>query len=219
MKVAVVNAAIGGIYQTGQKRLRASMKEHAPNLDLLAYDNFPARGYDITNRYNVKAACMEVAMGMGYDILIWCDASCVFLADPQPLIDRIVERGYYLASSGYKASQTCTDAQLAAAEITRDEAEHIPDTATGTVGIHLADAKANTFLREWIRWSKEGLFAGSRTHDFRDSQDPRFMFGRQDQAAATLLTYKYGMSLDALGDLTAYWPGRSRTIIAYKGIQ
>ena len=213
----IVNAAIGSVYVAGQRRLRASIATHYGG-PFLGYTGFPRDGYDTTIPYNVKASAMEDAMHHGFDVLIWMDASCIVTQPIGPLVDRIKDRGYYLASSGYSAGQTCTDAQLEATGITRDQAMDIPDTATGTIGIDLTNERALAFLKEWIQWAKRGLFAGNRMHDVRDSADPRFCFGRQDQSAASLLAHKHDMSLDALGGLTAYWPGTPTTVVAYKGI-
>lgn len=219
--VCIINAAIGGHYPKGQRRLVDSLVGKYDG-DYRLWDTWPeGHGMDEANRYNVKAAAMERAALAPYQhgrILIWLDCTCVAIANIQPLIDRIEERGYYIASSGYSAAQTCTDAQLEAAGYTRDEAMNIPDTATGCIGIDLGNVRAKAFLMDWIAWAKRGLFAGNRQHDLRDSRDYRFLHARQDQSAATLLAHLHGMRLDALGGLTAYWPGTPTTAIAYKGI-
>ena len=218
-EVCIVNAAIGGNYRRGQNRLVASLNAQGYRDDLSLWQRWPeGHGMDEYNRYNVKAAVLAEALNGGHRILLWMDSTCVAVHSIEPLIDRIKERGYYLASSGYSAGQTCTDQQLAAAGVTRDEAMEIPDTATGTIGIDLHNETARAFLLEWIDWARRGLFAGNRMHDTNDSADPRFAFARQDQSAATLLAHKHGMTLDGLGVLTAYWPGTPTTIIAYKGI-
>ena len=218
-EVCIVSAAIGGNYRAGQRRLERSLKAFSYMGAVQLWEQWPeAHHMDEGNNYNIKAATLARAILRRHRILIWMDCTCVATAPLDPLVERIKERGYYLASSGYSAGQTCTDRQLEAAGITRDAAMDIPDTATGTIGIDLTDERATAFLREWIEWARRGLFAGNRMHDIADSADPRFLFGRQDQAAASLLAHKHGMSLDALGGLTAYWPGPPTTVVAYKGI-
>lgn len=220
LEVCIINAAIGGNYLSGQKRLLNSLYNGNYDGDAQTWDAWPeGHGMNEANPYNIKPAVMARALAMAkHRILIWMDSTCVATAHIAPLIERIKERGYYLASSGYSAAQTCTDAQLAAAGITRGEAERVPDSATGCIGIDLADQRATEFLINWIEWAERGLFAGSRTHNPKDSQDPRFLFGRQDQSAATLLAHIHGMELDHMGGLTAYWPGTPTTVIAYRGI-
>jgi hypothetical protein len=218
MKVAIVNAAIGAGYVAGQARLRASIATHAKDVSFLGYTGFPCDGYDRSNHYNVKASAMEDAMRQGFDVLIWMDASCIVTKPIGTLVQRIKERGIYLASSGYSAGQTCTDRQLAAFGIDRDTAMSIPDAASGTVGIDLRSPIGADFLSQWIGAAKAGLFSGSRTHSVEDSADPRFLFGRQDQAIASLIAHKFGLPLDALGELTSYWPPSATSVVSYKGL-
>lgn len=218
MKAAIVNAAIGSGYVAGQARLRASIATHAPDVSFLGYTGFPCKGYDEGNSYNAKASAMEDAMGQGFDILIWMDASCIVTKPLAPLLARIAERGIYLASSGYAAGQTCTDRQLEAFGIDRDTAMGIADAASGTVGIDLRHADGRFFLKEWTKAARDGLFAGSRTHSIEDSADPRFLFGRQDQSIASLIAYTLDLPLDALGDLTSYWPPSATSVVSYKGL-
>jgi hypothetical protein len=220
MSAIVINASTGVRHLKGQKRLEASLREHWGG-PVLMYEGWAMPGYDQSNPYTIKAALFERVIRDGFTTILWLDASCVAIRNIQPIFDRIQEHGYYLASSGYSAAQTCTDRQLKAVGITRNEAVAIPDTATGTIGIHLNDISASAFIHEWIQWGIEGLFGGSRTHDPSDSADPRFLFGRQDQSAATLLAHLQGMRLDYLGGLTAYdGPNLADTVcVKYQGIE
>lgn len=216
----IINAAIGGNYLKGQRRLHTSLLLTGYTGDVAFCDAWPVPGYDRSNRYNIKAACFDhVLKTMPHRFLVWMDCTAVAVRSLDPLFERIQERGFYLASSGYKASQTCTDAQLEAAGVTRDQAEGIPDTATGCVGIDMNSDIGTKFLTAWMGWAAGGLFAGLRTHSKQDSADPRFLFGRQDQSAATLIAHMLGMSLDHLGGLTTYWPANSTAVMAYKGIE
>lgn len=225
MSKVIINAAIGPHYVKGQKRLESSL--YAVEFDgvLATWKHHPWDGYG--NPYTVKAACFdqilsnnEVLQDVGsFRFIVWMDASVVALRDLSPLFDHIEHHGYYLASSGYSAAQTCTDRQLEAVGINRTTAEAIPDTAAGCIGIDTQNERAMAFLREWIEWGKSGLFDGNRLPDPKDSQDPRFLFGRQDQSAATLLAWKRGMKLEHLGGLTAYHPAPESAVLAYKGIE
>lgn len=200
----IINAVTHGHYQKGQKRLVRSLDGNHDG-DISVYTGWASPGYDESNPYTIKAAAMEQHVGGPHRFIVWMDASCVAIRPLDPLFERIEERGFYLASSGYNAAQTCTDRQLDFAGIGRNWAEAIPDTATGIIGIDLHNKAASTFLFEWIQWAKMGLFDGKRTHSKRDSADPRFMFGRQDQSAATLLAHIWGLHrLDELGVLSAY---------------
>jgi hypothetical protein len=213
----IINAAVGGHYAKGQKRLEGSLSAVGFSGVFVGWDHHPWKGY--ANPYTVKAACFEGILRNEFRFIVWMDCTVIALRDLSPLFDHIERHGHYLASSGYNAAQTCTDRQLEAVGIGRTTAEAIPDTATGCIGIDTQNERAMAFLREWIEWGKSGLFDGSRLHDWRDSQDPRFLFGRQDQSAATLLAWKHGMKLEHLGGLTAYHPAPESAVLAYKGIE
>jgi hypothetical protein len=215
----IINAALGSHYIKGQNRLVQSLSNTDYFGHIWVVDKPPSQDFDLSNPYTVKASAFEHVLSFGYRFIVWMDASAVAVNNLDPLFERIEQRGYYLASSGYSAAQTCTDAQLEAANMTRDGVVSIPDSATGCIGIDTHNPRSIAFLNQWITWAKMGLFGGSRTHDVRDSKDPRFLFGRQDQSAATLLAFNNGMDLDHLGDLTGYWPPNDTTVMVYKGIQ
>lgn len=214
----IINAAIGSpAYLKGQKRLHNSLVSQGYNGTVGMFDSWPISGYDRKNRYNIKAACIEYILRQNqHRYIVWMDASVVAVSNVDPLFDEIERKGYYLGSSGYKASHTCTDAQLKAAGIDRTQAEDIPDTATGCFGIDMQGPKRQ-FLLDWVDWAKAGLFSGDRLHNKADSEDPRYYFGRQDQSAATLLAHIHNMPLDYSG-LSQYWPPTETAVVAYKEI-
>jgi hypothetical protein len=220
MKRCIINGAIGHWYPKGQLRLKKSLDKYAPGIDQLLFDKFPATDYDTSNPYNIKAACFEQAIALGYEQILWLDCSAWAIRSIEPIFQRITERGFYLASSGYSAGETCTDKLLEYHKITRDEAMPIPDSATGTIGVDLTCIKAKQFIYDFIEYAMDGMFAGNRVHDKRDSQDPRFKFSRQDQSVASLLAYKYKLTpLDELGGLTTYNYHRTPTAcIVYQGM-
>jgi hypothetical protein len=215
----VINAAIGHWYPKGQARLARSLAKHYGGHTLL-FDRFPTPGYNESNPYNVKASCFEAAIAQEYTQILWLDCSAWAIRNIEPIFQRIQERGFYLASSGWDASQTCNDRLLNHHGITRDQSVGIPDTATGTLGIDLNSDKARAFILDFISYARAGMFAGNRVHDIRDSPDPRFKFSRQDQSAATLLAHRHGLTpLDELGGLTTYNHHRTPTAcIVYQGM-
>lgn len=216
----IVNAAIGGHYPRGQARLIRSLHDVGYSGEICAMQRWPDGLGRVSSIYDIKAACLEAVLRTtAARIVIWMDCTAVAVRPLDALVQRIRERGYYLASSGYSAAQTCTDRQLEAAGVTRDQAVGIPDSATGCVGVDMHDGIGGAFMGQWLDWSRRGLFAGTRGYDPSDSTDPRFMFGRQDQSAATLIAHGLGMTLDHLGGLTSYWPPSETAVMAYKGIQ
>jgi hypothetical protein len=220
VKTAIINVALGYWYPKGQQRLLRSLDAHGFDGHVLAWEQWPTDGYDTSIPYNCKAAALEVAINMGFTRILWLDCSAWAVRPITPLLDLISAKGYYLASCGYSASQTCNDRILSYAGITRDKAMDIPDAASGTIGLDITHPRSLNFARQFIQYAKDGMFGGNRVHDPADSADPRFLFSRQDQSAATLIAHQLGMPLDQLGHLTAYdtKPRNPDTCIVYRGM-
>lgn len=194
---AIVNACtLVGWYPEGAARLRASII--SKDTTILHYAGYPISGYNESNPYTVKASAIEKAIDEGFTKILWMDCSVWCIKDIQPIWDIIDNQGYYFTSSGYNAAQTCSDKSLAYFGITRDEAEMMPDSNTAIFGVDLDHTQGSEFIYRWLKASKDGVFDGSRYHD-NQSSDPRFMFHRQDQSAATLLIGLMGLNFTEAG--------------------
>lgn len=180
-------------------------------------NEWPSGDFDRSCPYNIKAAAIKEAM-KEHDRILWLDCSFWALKHPSTLFDRISDRGYFVSMSGYNAAQVCSDASLEYFGITRDEAEKIPDTATGCFGLDLNHPMGWAIAEGFIDAALDGVFAGSREHGGQ-SQDPRFLFHRQDQSVATLIMGKLGLPLDLPNTFTAtYRKGLPETVVfTYRG--
>lgn len=217
-KPILINVGIGGWYPRGSKRLQRSFIEHGFDGEYNIWDRWPDWDGPKTSIYEVKAAALQHAINNGFRQIIWADCSVWALRDITPFVERIRKDGYWFGQSGYKASETATDAQLECFGITRDEADLMPDCASGLFGLDLDSKKGNLFANWWIHYAKKGAFAGSRFHD-NQSQDPRFKFGRQDQSAASLILASLRMQLSDFGEFAGYkWDSKEKVIFACEGM-
>lgn len=219
MKPLFISAGIGGWYPTGIDRLRGSLISHFAGDVITWKDEWPA-GIHIARDciYNVKAAAFEYAMTRGYTTIIWGDASVYAVKDTTPFVRTVTEKGFWLGSSGYNAAQTCSDAQLAYFGITRDEAEKMPDAATGLFGVNTETEIGRRFIETWIRAAKNGAFRGSRMHAGQSS-DPRYLHARQDQSCASVIAGQLGMKLDTFSDYVAFrWDKGDRYTFRCEGM-
>lgn len=204
----LVNAGVNHWYPKGSERLRKSICETSPSVDTVIYGDFPNQLVDKSNPYNIKASALyDVRVNYftrnNHPVFLWADCSVWAIKDISPIFDIIERDGYYLLSSGYNAAQTCSDKCLDYFGFTRDEAEKIPDSSTMVFGLDLNTKIGEDFFIKFIRASYDGVFNGSREHD-NQSQDPRFLFHRQDQSAATCIAHKLGMKLHSFGQHVAY---------------
>lgn len=203
-----ISAGIGAWYNTGTDRLKGTLLGQPVDIQIWR-DQWPPGNFPRECIYAIKAAAFEYAVKQGYRTLIWGDASITARKSIGPFLDAIKARGYWLGQSGYNAAQTCNDSCLAYFGVTRDEAAQIHDCATGLFGMCLDHPPAAKFVELFIKAGREGAFNGSRKHA-KQSKDPRFLFHRQDQSAATIIAHKVGLQLSAWGEFCRFKWDRDR---------
>lgn len=156
------------------------------------------------NPYEFKIRAFEEAFRRGSKIVVWLDASFWCVKNPHELFDIVVDKGVFAFRSGYNCANTCPDNLLAAVGISRDEAEGIPETATGIVGINIDNPDGNAVFNAWKEYCEAGLFQNSRTHNPMESADPRYLHGRQDQSAFSMALHKNNVNF-LYEDYVAYY--------------
>lgn len=220
-KYCIINAALGGWYPHGQQRLIHSLIYHGYPYDVLTFKSWPEgfANYSMSCPYNVKAACFEYALSKGYTHITWMDCSVWAIKDITPIHNHINELGYYILSSGYNAAQTCSDKCLYYFNLNRDQAELIPDSSSAVFGVNINNETGKEFIHRFIKAAKDGVFNGSREHD-NQSQDPRFLFHRQDQSAVTCIAGLMKLKLEPLGEHVRYYESKmpEQTILTLRGL-
>lgn len=206
IKPCIINAGIGGWYKAGSERLERSLIHHGYAGDMLFWrDEYPPNSPNHNNNpYAFKIAAFREAFNRGYKNVMWLDCSFWALKNPMPLFDIINDNGNFGFRSGYNCAQTCPDNLLAAVGISRDEAQQIPETATGIVGINIDNPDGKKVFEYWSEFCDNGLFINSRTHNPHESADPRYLHGRQDQSAYSMALYKAGVEFNYV-DYVAYY--------------
>lgn len=209
IKNCIINIGWGGWYAKGTDRLLRSLQYHGFNGDFVSFkDELPFNcPKDFGSPYNLKAYMLEYAISLGYTHILWLDCSVWAIKDPNELFDVINEQGYYAWPSGFNCAQTCSDKALEYFGINRDVAETIPDCSSSMLGLNIQHPKGKAFAELWIKAMKDGVFEGSREHDGQ-SEDPRFMFHRQDQSAASLIMYQLGMDQHEQNVYSSYYQAK-----------
>lgn len=195
-KTVFISAGIGLWYSTGAERFKGSLIQFGAPADCKIWVNdWPPAKIAREPIYNIKAVAFEWALNQGYETIIWADASVWAITPVNRFLDDLARKGYWLGQSGHRASQTCSDACLQYFGIDRDQADKIHDCATGLFGVNVNHAAPRRFIERFIKAGHDGAFAGSRKHGGQ-SKDPRFLFHRQDQSAATIIASQEGLALD-----------------------
>lgn len=204
IKACIINAAIGGWYPQGQKRLVRSLVHHGFNWEILTWDKWPNNNFDKSCNYNVKAAAFEEAIEKGFTHILWLDCSVWAIKDPNPIFDIINHDGYYFWSNGYNCAQECSDKCLEYFGVSRDLAETWKVASTSMFGLNITNPVGMEFVHRFIQSARDGVFSGSRFHDGQSS-DPRFLHHRQDQSAASIILNQLGCKIHTPGEFSWYY--------------
>jgi len=217
MKTCIVSCGVGGWYPRGVDRLERSLIYHGYDGDMLLYKDLPPGSKSHAEMpYGMKLSALTAAVAMGYQRILWLDASIVCIRYPKDIFDAIGHDGHYLYTSGYNCAQSVSDACLKIFGITRDQAEKIPECASNVVGFDMSNPIGREFYERWLKASQDGSFKGSRQHA-NQSRDPRFLFHRQDQSAASLICHQLGITLHNPHELCCdYSPKMPESIIFYR---
>lgn len=205
-KPCIINVGVGGWYKAGSERLERSLIHHGYAGDMIFWrDEYPPGCPPHNeNPYAFKIYAFREAFRRGYKIVCWLDCSFWSIKNPMPIFDIISDNGNFAFRSGYNCAQTCSDILLSSVGVSRDDAERMPETATGIVGINIDNPEGKKVFEHWEYFCDTGLFINSRNHNPLDSPDPRFLHGRQDQSAYSMALYKAGVQFSYV-DYVAYY--------------
>jgi len=204
-KAVIINCGVGGWYGHGSRRLKKSLNFVGWAGETIIYDDtYPPDSYrheDIP--YYMKIAAFEEAIRQGFTHILWCDSSIFAVENPVKMFDIIDEQGFWFFSSGYNMAQSANDTALAAAGMSRDEAETVNEWASGCVGVNLNNPNGKAIYERWKELMDAGISKGSRLHD-NQSKDKRFLFHRQDQTCLSLAIWELKLKNTKGLDMISY---------------
>lgn len=205
----IISAGVGGWYPQGVSRLERSLMFHGYAGQVMTWKDELPEGCPPNNvdPYAIKVYAFKAALKAGFRQIMWLDASFWAIKNPHHIFDIINEHGVFAFRSGYNCAQTCTDILLKHSGYSRDEAELLPEIASGMVGLNFDNPDAQNVWAYWEVMCEAGLFRNSRTHNIDESADTRFLHARQDQSALSMAIHKSGLKFD-YQDYVAYYDGR-----------
>lgn len=207
-KAVITCCGCGNWYSKGVSRLENSLVHHGFAGKFMGWkDEYPAGSpTHQENPYAFKIFEFEEAMKTGATVILHLDASFWCIKNPHTLFDLISDKGVVGFRTGYNMAQTASDKALEWAGITRDEAELLPEIASGLCGLRMDNPDGQKVFQLWKEGMELGLFKNSRTHDINDSADSRFVHARQDQGIWSLAIHKCGLNIND-ADFVAYYNG------------
>lgn len=207
-KAVIINCGVNGWYGHGSRRLAKSLNFVGWAGETIIYaDEYPPfshRHEDVP--YYMKIALFEEAIQRGFTHILYVDSSFWAIQNPMHIFDLINDKGVVGFRTGYNMAETSSDAALNHFGFTRDEAELLPEIASGMCGIRIDNPDGGRVYQLWKEAMDLGLSKNSRTHDINDSADPRMKFARQDQTLWALSIHKCGLNIDD-ADIVAYYNG------------
>lgn len=199
MKHCIINFGKGAWYPRGQARLVSSLKDVNYGGSVFAWTdesqiNSPQHA---VSPYAFKLAAFNEAAKAGFDTILWCDSAVWAWHDVMPLFEYIDVNGHVFFEGGWNCAQWTSDACLKQLNVTRDEAEKMPQYMACCMGLSLKSERSRTFLSELTACSTDGVsFPGAWNNALKQcSEDSRCLGHRHDQAAGSILAHRHGMGL------------------------
>jgi hypothetical protein len=184
-------------FQRGQERLKKSLIQYGYQGDVLLFNEFSQVGSKVHLEvpYQFKVYAIEKARQMGYDIVLYCDASLYAIREVMPVINHIIDNGYLMEYCGFSVGQFSTDICLEKFGLTRDEAMDIGLHSAGFTGLNFQNELATNFFDKWFQSAKEEItFKGDWNNNSKQcSQDDRCLGHRHDQTTASIISYQLEM--------------------------
>lgn len=114
-----------------------------------------------SNPYAFKIYAIEKAREMGYDQVLWLDASVYAVKNIQPVWDWLDKHGVFFEEAGHWAGAWSPQRVLDYFGITKEQAMQIPMFSGGYVGLDFRNPIAREFFAEWKEAMLNGMFKGS----------------------------------------------------------
>lgn len=196
-KACIISCGVGhGHYHVGIDRLAKSLNFVGWAGETILRKEYPPNSPEHSGdyQYNFKVWAFEEAFNLGYEVVVWCDASLYAVENPMPLFDYVNVNGLYFFKSGYSLAETATDKLLNYAGVVRENLTGVSEFATGLIGVNISNPKGKEWFASWKQYMIDGMFGGNRVHDLNDSKHHLFKFSRQDQSANSMILYKMGIT-------------------------
>lgn len=199
MNHAIVSVSFGAYYEPYKQRLARSVATFAPNTPFLSHDCVkPGWLPHGVAPYAFKIGAVRDAQAAGYDTVLWLDAGSYLVGPLDVLWHRIVANGHYIVADSELLANWISDEAIDHFGIARGDLRDSgwPLVGGKVYGFNLNHSRTLTFIDEWEKRAKAGLFR-EQSVAYRE----RVYGHRHDESIAAILAQHLGMSLSPFGDL------------------
>jgi hypothetical protein len=146
------------------------------------------------NPYAFKIYAFDFLSNLGYEQILWLDASITFVKNVKPIFDWIDEKGFFMEDSGHSVGQWSNEQTLQYFGITREEANAMAMFSAGFTGIDLTNRTGMEFFQRWKQSMLDGYFHGDSSNH------------RHDMTCGSIIANQMGISkvYSSVGNYFAY---------------
>lgn len=182
-KRAIVNLATGETYINAQKRLKESLVDKFDG-DCFFFTSEKEVGAPLhkDDPYAFKIYAIEKVRELGYNQILWLDASLVAVKDVSPVFDWMTEKGIFMEEAGHYAGSWTNNNTLKYFDLTREDAMKMPMFSAGFCGMDFRQGVSKEFFAEW----KESMLNGCFKGEWKDH--------RHDMSAGSIIANKHGLN-------------------------
>lgn len=181
-KRCVVNLATQQFW-SGQNRLVSKMLNTNINIpvSISRHEKEINAPLHSENPYAFKIYAIEEARRLGYDQILWVDASVYPVKDITPVFDWLTEKGIFLEEAGHYAGQWANENALNYFGLTKEQAMLMPMFSAGFCGFDFRNPISQQFFAEWKESMLNGMFRGLWENH------------RHDMACGSIIANKQGL--------------------------
>ncbi len=133
--------------------------------------------------YAFKPCFLRELTRLGYQAVLWLDASIRPLKNIDPVFARIRDAGYFFYPSGHTIEQYCCEEAMQALGVAPLEASKIPSMAAGIFGINLSHPLGEEIAKKWYEAAVLEI---------------PFFSARAEQNAMSMILYRMGIDMEAI---------------------
>lgn len=187
-KRAIVNLVnTNGNYIACQERLQKSaLNNKDKSFDFFCFQNEEQVNAPMhhDNPYAFKIYAIDKIRQMGYEQIVWLDASIILVSDFSPIWEWINEKGFFFEEAGHYVGTWCNNFTLNYFGLNRKQAQLMPMFSAGLCGFDFSQRIAQEFFAEWRESMFNGCFKGSWSDH------------RHDMTCASIIANKHNMVKD-----------------------
>lgn len=168
-------------YIRGQERLEYKMRKKGVTFIPFIGEKSVGAPLHEDNPYAFKLYAIEKVRNMGYDQILWLDASVYPVKPIEPVFDWLTKHGIFLEEAGHYAGRWSTQKVLDYFKVTREEANKMPMFSAGYCGFDFTNPISVEFFEHWKNAMRSGMFIGN----WEES--------RHDMSSGSIIANKMGL--------------------------